>query len=187
MTALVGAGLAVLVATGPTGRPSDDVELDVAAPPAALVAERIDATAPPLSPYLDAPPPTTTTINVPPVSLTVAPPPTTMVDPQPTVPTTIEAPSPPADEPDEPPSVVDEPTVGGGFEDLRQCESGGDYDAVSPGGAYTGAYQFDRQTWASVGGSGRAGDAPAWEQDMRAQMLYEERGSSPWPHCGRYL
>jgi hypothetical protein len=73
---------------------------------------------------------------------------------------------------------------GGSLADIRACESGGDYGAVSSSGTYRGAYQFDYQTWQSVGGSGDPAAASPEEQDMRAQMLYDQRGSSPWPNCG---
>ncbi len=68
---------------------------------------------------------------------------------------------------------------------IAQCESGGNPQAVSPSGAYRGKYQFDYQTWASVGGSGDPAAAPEWEQDKRAMMLYARRGAQPWPVCGR--
>jgi hypothetical protein len=70
---------------------------------------------------------------------------------------------------------------------LRNCESGGNYHAVSPSGLYRGAYQFDLGTWASVGGSGDPAVAPPEEQDHRAQVLWSQRGASPWPVCGSYL
>ncbi len=70
---------------------------------------------------------------------------------------------------------------------LRECESGGNYQAVSASGRYRGAYQFDRATWESVGGTGDPAAAPAVEQDLRAQALFEARGSRAWPHCGRHL
>ncbi len=70
---------------------------------------------------------------------------------------------------------------------LRQCESSGNYQAVSPSGLYRGAYQFDLSTWASVGGSGDPALASPAEQDHRAQVLWSQRGPSPWPVCGRYL
>ena len=66
---------------------------------------------------------------------------------------------------------------------LRDCESGGDYSANS-GNGYYGAYQFTPETWASVGGSGLPSEASPAEQDMRAQMLLEQSGTSPWPSCG---
>jgi len=70
---------------------------------------------------------------------------------------------------------------------LRDCESSGRYDAVSPGGAYRGAYQFDLGTWASVGGSGDPAVASRDEQDYRAWLLWSDRGAQPWPTCGRWL
>ena len=70
---------------------------------------------------------------------------------------------------------------------LAACESGGNASAVDPSGTYHGLYQFDAQTWQSVGGSGVASQASAAEQTKRAQMLYDQRGSSPWPVCGANL
>ncbi len=70
---------------------------------------------------------------------------------------------------------------------LRQCESSGNYRAVSPSGRYRGAYQFDLRTWESVGGTGDPAAAPPEEQDLRARILYERRGARAWPHCGRHL
>ncbi len=67
---------------------------------------------------------------------------------------------------------------------IKACESGGDYSAVSSSGTYRGAYQFDQATWEGVGGTGDPAAASPAEQDMRAQMLYEQSGSSPWPVCG---
>lgn len=69
---------------------------------------------------------------------------------------------------------------------LRQCESGGNYQTNTGNGFY-GAYQFDLQTWQSVGGSGLPSDAPPEEQDARARALYARRGAQPWPVCGRFL
>ena len=66
---------------------------------------------------------------------------------------------------------------------IAECESGGDYSA-NTGNGYYGAYQFTQETWESVGGSGLPSEASAEEQDMRAQMLLEQSGSSPWPNCG---
>ena len=72
------------------------------------------------------------------------------------------------------------------WEQLRFCESGGVY-TVDTGNGFYGAYQFDLQTWASMGGSGQPSDAPFWEQDLRAKGLFWARGSQPWPVCGRFL
>ena len=73
---------------------------------------------------------------------------------------------------------------GGSLDSIAQCESGGDPAAVSPDGTYRGKYQFDYQTWQSVGGSGDPAAAPESEQDMRAALLMQQRGNSPWPVCG---
>ncbi|MCM2419807.1 resuscitation-promoting factor [Streptomyces sp. RKAG293] len=73
------------------------------------------------------------------------------------------------------------------WQGLAHCEAGGRPHAVDPSGTYGGLYQFDTQTWHSLGGSGRPQDAPAGEQTFRAKRLYIQRGSSPWPVCGRKL
>ncbi|MFE6333727.1 ubiquitin-like domain-containing protein [Streptomyces sp. NPDC057806] len=73
------------------------------------------------------------------------------------------------------------------WQGLAACESGGRPQAVDPSGTYGGLYQFDTQTWRSLGGSGRPQDAPASEQTLRAKKLYVQRGASPWPHCGARL
>jgi hypothetical protein len=69
---------------------------------------------------------------------------------------------------------------------LANCESGGNPNAVNPAGYY-GLYQFDVGTWRSVGGSGLPTSASAAEQTYRAKLLYQQRGRSPWPNCGRLL
>ncbi len=64
---------------------------------------------------------------------------------------------------------------------IRQRESGGNY-ADNTGNGFYGAYQFTIGTWQSVGGTGLPSNASPAEQDMRAQILYNERGCSPWPN-----
>ncbi len=70
---------------------------------------------------------------------------------------------------------------------LARCESGGNPRAVNPAGPYYGLYQFNGQTWRSVGGKGLPHQASKQEQTYRAQLLYKSRGASPWPVCGRRL
>ena len=67
---------------------------------------------------------------------------------------------------------------------IAACESGGNPQAIGGGGAFRGKYQFDYGTWESVGGQGDPAAAPEAEQDMRAQMLLNRSGTSPWPVCG---
>lgn len=74
--------------------------------------------------------------------------------------------------------------AGAGLEGVAACESGGDPSAVSADGQYRGKYQFDQQTWESVGGSGDPAAAPEAVQDQLASKLQAQRGSSPWPVCG---
>ena len=66
---------------------------------------------------------------------------------------------------------------------IAQCESGGDPTAVSPGGLYRGKYQFSRETWRGVGGTGDPAAASEAEQDRRAAMLLDMQGPSAWPVC----
>jgi len=74
--------------------------------------------------------------------------------------------------------------IPGALASIAACESGGNPRAIGGGGLYRGKYQFDRGTWASVGGSGDPAAAPEAEQDMRAALLYARAGASPWPVCG---
>jgi hypothetical protein len=83
---------------------------------------------------------------------------------------------------------------GGQLEQLRSCEAGGDYAAVSVGGRYRGAYQFNQTTWDAVASRNYGwliGTDPAaadpWWQDAMARALFAERGAAPWPVCGRSL
>ena len=75
-------------------------------------------------------------------------------------------------------------TAPGHLQSIAACESGGNPGAVGGGGAYRGKYQFDQQTWNSVGGSGDPAAASEAEQDQRAAALYSQRGASAWPVCG---
>ncbi len=90
------------------------------------------------------------------------------------------------------PAAPAAPLSGGGAgtsDALRRialCESGGNPSAVSPSGLYRGKYQFDPQTWQSLGGSGSdPAKAPEGEQDRVAGILYGQRGAASWPICGR--
>jgi hypothetical protein len=72
----------------------------------------------------------------------------------------------------------------GRLQRIAQCESGGNPRAVSGTGRYRGKYQFSRETWAAVGGSGDPAAAPEAEQDRRAAILLQRSGSGQWPNCG---
>ena len=73
-----------------------------------------------------------------------------------------------------------------GWSQVAQCESGGN-SATNTGNGYYGRYQFDRQTWQSLGYRGTANQYSAATQTRAAERLYAQRGSAPWPVCGRHL
>jgi peptidoglycan hydrolase-like protein with peptidoglycan-binding domain len=73
----------------------------------------------------------------------------------------------------------------GQLQKIAQCESGGNPQAVGGGGRYRGKYQFSRETWAALGGSGDPAAAPEAEQDRRAAQLLARSGTGQWPVCGR--
>ncbi len=63
---------------------------------------------------------------------------------------------------------------------VKQCESGGNYQAVNPNGHY-GAWQFSQATWNGVGGTGRPDHASPAEQDYRASILWNNgAGAGNW-------
>ena len=87
---------------------------------------------------------------------------------------------------DRPQASSGKANLSGAWAKVANCESSGNPRAVNPAGYY-GLFQFDLQTWRSVGGSGNPAKASAAEQLMRAKKLYAQRGASPWPVCGKYL
>ncbi len=115
----------------------------------------------------------------------IAPPPVVTLNENTPVQALDNAVTPSADQSYTAPANTAGPSAGGSLESIANCESGGDPSAVSSSGQYRGKYQFDRQTWGSVGGSGDPAAASEAEQDKRAAMLYAQRGAQPWPVCGR--
>ncbi|QMS56708.1 Resuscitation-promoting factor Rpf [Kocuria varians] len=67
---------------------------------------------------------------------------------------------------------------------IKQCESGGDYQALNASSGASGAYQFLTSTWQGMGsitaGYANAADAPASVQDAAAAALMERSGASQW-------
>lgn len=70
--------------------------------------------------------------------------------------------------------------------ELRQCESGNDYQA-NTGNGFFGAYQFSQQTWTNLGYPGRPDQEPPAMQDQAAQRLQAESGWGQWPACSAAL
>ncbi len=74
------------------------------------------------------------------------------------------------------------------LEQIKMCESKGDYGAVSKTRKFLGGYQFDQPTFDGAAPEGWAGvppnEAPPEIQDQAAANLQAARGNSPWPTCG---
>ncbi len=81
-----------------------------------------------------------------------------------------------------------DPTLPPFLQCVLQAESGGNYDAVSPGGTYMGGFQFSQATWneaAELAGMPQLINIPPnqatpGEQDDLAIALYEADGQQPW-------
>ncbi len=71
------------------------------------------------------------------------------------------------------------------WDDLAQCESGGNW-AINTGNGYYGGLQFSHDTWHGYGG-GEFADYPHQatreEQIIVAERLRAARGYAPWPAC----
>jgi hypothetical protein len=76
--------------------------------------------------------------------------------------------------------------MGGVWLELRECESGDNYQA-NTGNGYYGAYQFSAATWSGLGYPGRADLEPYWVQDEAAQRLQATGGWGQWPACSAAL
>lgn len=78
---------------------------------------------------------------------------------------------------------------------LRTCESTDRYNITNKSGKYMGAYQFDQRTWnGAAQGNGlvelvnvKPHHAPPEAQDALARAVFEDRGRSPWPECGKRI
>ena len=81
---------------------------------------------------------------------------------------------------------VHPPPAGGLWLELRECESGDNYQADT-GNGYYGAYQFSLATWVDLGYPGRPDQEPYWMQDEAAQRLEAMDGWSQWPSCSTAL
>ena len=80
-------------------------------------------------------------------------------------------------------------TSGLNWDAVAACESGGNW-SINTGNGYYGGLQFNISTWISNGGgayAARADLATRAQQIAVATNLYNARGSSPWPVCGKRL
>ena len=102
----------------------------------------------------------------------------------------VEAPAPVATQSSyqRPQPQVATPAVSGGsvWDQLAQCEAGGNW-AINTGNGYYGGLQFNLSSWQAVGGSGLPSDASREEQIMRGEMLKARQGWGAWPACSAKL
>jgi Transglycosylase-like domain len=91
---------------------------------------------------------------------------------------------------DEPDSSSDpEPDFSGGgtvWDELAECESGGNW-SINTGNGYYGGLQFLLSTWQANGGSGYPHENSREEQIRVAENLRAHAGFSPWPACSAAL
>lgn len=91
----------------------------------------------------------------------------------------------------EPPADTGAPAgaAGHNWDAVAQCESGGNWH-INTGNGFYGGLQFDYTTWLSNGGgeyAQRADLATREQQIAIAEKVWQARGISPWPVCGKYL
>ncbi len=72
------------------------------------------------------------------------------------------------------------------WDNLAQCESGGNWQ-INTGNGYYGGIQFSQDSWNAVGGQGLPSEASREEQIMRGKMLQERGGWGHWPACSAKL
>ena len=72
------------------------------------------------------------------------------------------------------------------WDDLAQCESGGDW-SINTGNGYYGGLQFLLSTWHAVGGTGYPHENSREEQIYRAEILLAQSGWGQWPACSSML
>lgn len=72
------------------------------------------------------------------------------------------------------------------WDELAQCESGGNWGDNTGNGFY-GGLQFTPSSWAAAGGSGSPSAASRDEQIARAQVLQSRQGWGAWPACSAKL
>jgi LysM repeat protein len=74
----------------------------------------------------------------------------------------------------------------GVWDQLAQCESGGDW-SINTGNGYYGGLQFSQGSWNAAGGSGSPANASREEQIRVAENLQSMQGWGAWPSCSSQL
>lgn len=76
--------------------------------------------------------------------------------------------------------------TGGTWDQLAECESGGNWN-IDTGNGYRGGLQFSQSTWEAYGGSGNPADASREQQIAVAESVQEGQGWGAWPACSAQL
>lgn len=121
------------------------------------------------------PPAPTTSAPIPPPTTT-----TTVTAPPATTSSTVQV------SPSTEPVVVTPPKGSNDWDAVQRCECPSGWHC-NTGNGYYGGLQFDLPTWRSVGGPGYPHEHSREVQIHYAEILFSQRGASPWPHCGKYL
>ncbi len=74
----------------------------------------------------------------------------------------------------------------GVWDQLAQCESGGNW-SINTGNGFYGGLQFTLSSWRATGGSGYPNQASREEQIARAEILKSRQGWGAWPACSAKL
>lgn len=72
------------------------------------------------------------------------------------------------------------------WDQLAQCESGGNW-SINTGNGYYGGLQFTQGTWAANGGSGSPQNANRDQQIAVAKNVQASQGWGAWPACSASL
>jgi len=92
----------------------------------------------------------------------------------------------PASKPKPKPKPKPEEPSQGVWDQLAQCESGGDW-SINTGNGYYGGLQFSQSSWQAVGGSGYPHQASRAEQIQMGERLKAQQGWGAWPACSSKL
>ena len=92
----------------------------------------------------------------------------------------------PAPEPEPAPEQAAAVPSGSVWDELAQCESGGDW-SINTGNGYYGGLQFSASSWTAVGGSGLPHEHSREEQIKRGKLLQAQQGWGAWPSCAAKL
>ena len=72
------------------------------------------------------------------------------------------------------------------WDELAECESGGDW-SINTGNGYYGGLQFALGSWQAAGGTGYPHEHSPAEQIRRGEILQDMQGWNAWPTCARIV